>query len=121
MKKEDTSQYMQLQLELQPYLEIMTKAADTIMVKDVSKYPILVVHQQQIELGVPVVVREVKSNKWSVQASTLEEFAMRQVISAEKIEDFQGVYKDPNEFLCLFLFSELGANFIFIPRSVKSN
>lgn len=118
---EKSAQYMQLQFELQPYLEIMMKAADTIMVKDVSRYPILVIHQQQIELGVPVIVREKKNSKWSIHASTLEEFAMKQVISADKIEDFQGVYKDPNQYLCLFVISELGANFIFIPRSVNAN
>lgn len=112
---------MQLQLELQPYLEVMTRAADAIMVKDVSKYPILVVHQQEIELGVQVVDRKSRKTKWSIHASTLEEFAMKQVISADKIEDFQGVYKDPNQYLCLFVISELGANFIFIPRFIKSN
>ncbi|MCB0686076.1 MAG: hypothetical protein KDC53_06115 [Saprospiraceae bacterium] len=120
-KSENTALYMQLQLELQPYLDVMTRAADAIMTKDVSKYPILVVHQQSIELGVPVVDKEKRQTKWSINASTLEEFAMKQVISAEKIEDFQGVYKDANQYLCLFVISELGANFIFIPRSEKSN
>jgi hypothetical protein len=118
MKDQDTSQlqYLQLKQELLPYINIMTKAAETIMVKDISKYPILVVHQQEIELGVPVVTRDAKERKWSIHASTLEEFAMKQVIAADKIEDFQGVYKDASQFLCLFVVSELGANFIFIPR-----
>lgn len=118
MKDQDTSQlqYLQLKKELLPYVNIMTKAAETIMIKDISKYPILVVHQQEIELGVPVVTKDKKEGNWSIHASTLEEFAMKQVIAADKIEDFQGVYKDPSQFLCLFVVSELGANFIFIPR-----
>ena len=118
MKDQDTSQlqYLQLKQELLPYINIMTKAVETIMIKDISKYPILVVHQQEIELGIPVVTKDDKGRKWSIHASTLEEFAMKQVIAADKIEDFQGVYKDPGQFLCLFVISELGANFIFIPR-----
>ncbi len=121
MKNQETTQYRQLELELKPYLQLMMKAADTIMVRDISRYPILVVHQQEIELGVPVAVHGEQGQKWSIHASTLEEFAMKQVIAAEKIEDFQGIYKDPNQFLCLFVISELGAKFIFMPRLPESN
>lgn len=116
MKNQKTTQYLQLESELKPYLHLLIRAADAIMEKDISKYPILVVHQQQLELGVPVVVSNEEIGKWDIHASTLEEFAMKQVIAAEKIEDFQGVYKDPNQFICLFVVSELGAKFIFMPR-----
>ncbi len=112
-----SSQYLQLEKELHPYREIMTKTADTILDKEVSKYPIMVVHQQHIELGVPILEEQESKGKWSIHASTLEEFAMKQVISLEKIEDFQGVYKDPTAHLCLFVISELGAKFIFMPRT----
>ena len=123
MKDEETSKllYLQLKQELLPYINIMTKAAETIMVKDISKYPILVVHQQEVELGVPVLNKNEEKIKWSIHASTLEEFAMKQVIAADKIEDFQGVYKNPDQFLCLFVISELGVNFIFIPRMDHPN
>ncbi|NND31423.1 MAG: hypothetical protein HKN76_02445 [Saprospiraceae bacterium] len=119
MKNKKSAQFLQLQRELKPYLDIMEKSSDAIMQKDISKYPILVVHQQEIELGIPVVVKDKSKGNWSIHASTLEEFATKQVISAEKIEDFQGIYKDPKHDLCLFVISELGAKFIFMPRSTK--
>ena len=112
-----TSQYLQLEKELQPYMALLSKAADSIIDKEISKYPILVVHQQEVELGVPVLSKDPKKGNWSVNASTLEEFAMKQVINPDKIEDFQGVYKDPGENLCLFVISELGAKFIFLPKN----
>ena len=119
MKSKKSAQFLQLERELKPYLSIMEKAADTIMNKEISKYPILVVHQQEIELGIPVVSKEQSKGNWSIHASTLEEFATKQVIAADKIEDFQGIFKDPNQEICLFAISELGAKFIFMPRASK--
>jgi len=115
-KKPSRSKFLQLEKELKPYHEALCKAADAILEKEVSKYPILIVHQQQIELGVAIVTREEVKGNWSVNASTLEEFAMKQLITPEKLEDFQGIYKDPESHLCLFVVSELGVQFIFIKR-----
>jgi hypothetical protein len=119
MTSKKSALFFQLERELKPYIGIMEKASIAIMEKDISKYPILVVHQQEIELGIPVVSKNQSKGNWSINASTLEEFATKQVISAEKIEDFQGIYKDPNQELCLFVISELGAKFIFMPRINK--
>lgn len=116
MKKPSIRQFRRLEQELQPYHHTLCQAADAILEKEVSKYPILVVHQQQVALGVPIVIRDEVKGNWSVNASTLEEFATKQLITAEKIEDFQGIYKDPGTHLCLFVISELGVQFIFIKR-----
>ncbi len=119
MKKPSRNKFLQLERELKPYHQTLCKAADAILEKEVSRYPILIVHQQQIELGMPIVTREEVKGNWSVNASTLEEFTMKQLITPEKLEDFQGVYKDPLEHLCLFVVSELGVQFIFIRRENK--
>ncbi len=120
-KKANRAQFLKLEQELKPYLPIISRASDAIMEKEVSSYPILVVHQQQVELGIPIVIRESVKGNWSVNASTLEEFAMKQVITTDKLEDFQGIYKDPKHHLCLFVISELGAQFIFIHRDQPTN
>ncbi len=120
-KKPSRARFLQLEKELKPYHGVLCKAADAILEKEVSKYPILIVHQQQIELGVPIVIREEVKGNWSVNASTLEEFTMKQLITPEKLEDFQGIYKDPESHLCLFVVSELGVQFIFINREKPSN
>jgi hypothetical protein len=116
MKTIDKGQFLLLEKELQPYRNVMTRAVDAILDKEVSDYPILVVHQQTIELGVTIVDRKNTGGTWSIHASSLEEFAMKQLIETGKIEDFQSIYKDPKEHLCLFVISELGAQFIFLPR-----
>ena len=112
----DQKEYLQFKKELQPYIPVLSNAADTIVHQNVSSYPIFVIHQQIVDIGILIVDKEVVDGNWSVNASSLEEFVAKQIISNEKLENFRRVFKDPSEELCLFLLSDLGAKFIFIPR-----
>lgn len=109
-------QFVQLSKDLAPYKELLGRAADTIMEQDVSSYPIFVVHQESVSIGIAVVQRAEGGSKWTIQASTLEELATRRIIGMDKVDDFRSVYKDPAEYLCLFLISKEGARFVFLPR-----
>ena len=106
----------QLELELQNYKAILGNAADTIIDEDVSKYPIFVLFKTPVEIGIPI-VDNLENGKWSMNASTLEEFYSRQLISAEHIENLKKIYKHPKHYLCLFIINELGGNFYFLPRT----
>jgi len=108
--------FQQLEKEMLPYKAIMSKASDTVMEQDVSKYPIFVTHKQTIDIGLKLVDPKNTSGKWSVNVSTLEEFVTRQLIQMDKLEEFKKVYKNPAIHLCLFILSDLGATFVFIPR-----
>ncbi len=108
-------QFLALQQQLQPYKKILAQAADIILDQNVSKYPIFIVHQQELHMGVSLIEAGDKF-KWSVNASTLEEFVTKELIFMDKAQDFIATYKDPEINLCLFVLSELGAQFIFIPR-----
>lgn len=114
MKKAES--YIVLQTELDIFRKLMTQASKVILDQDVSEYPIMVAHQQELELGIPIFKREEnKGSKWSIHASTLEEFISRQIIFPEKIEEFKSNYKDVSSNVCVFVLSELGAEFIFLP------
>ena len=106
--------YQHLQTELQAWLPTLGKAADTILDQEVSKYPLFVVYKGDVAIGLPLVERE--NEEWSINASTLEEFATKGLIQADKLENFQEIYKDPLEFICLFVVDKQGATFIFFPR-----
>lgn len=108
--------YIQLEEELKPFSSVMSQASDSILDQEVSKYPIFVVHQHELEIGVPLIEKS-EANHWSVHASTLEEFVSKQIVENEKVQDFIEVYKDPSDHYCIFVLSELGANFIFLPRT----
>lgn len=112
---EPENKLQQIKTDLQPYIELMGRLADQVMVQDVSNYPIFVIHPDTIELGLPVVEKG-DNNRWAIHVSTLEEFSTKQLIQEEKVAEFRKVYKDPEHHLCLFVLSDLGAQFIFLPR-----
>lgn len=112
----ETEQFMQLQRELRPYKKAMGQAIDQLLAKEVTKYPIFVVHRQEVEIGLEIISKEKINGAWSVNVTTLEELVAKQVIFQNRIEDFKVVYKDPEDYICLFILSELGAQFIWMPR-----
>ena len=107
--------YQQLEMELKPLLPMLGKAADAILDQEVSKYPIFIIAKNDVAIGLPLIERA--PPHWSVNATTLEEFATKGLIEPEKVEDFREVYKDPQENLCLFVIDEEKATFIFLPRT----
>ena len=104
-----------LEEELKAYKPLLGSVADTIMEQDVSSYPIFVIHQDAIEVGIALSTDNIEGS-WSVNASSLEEFVTKQLILVDKVDDFKSVYKDPTAFLCLFVVDKSGATFVFIPR-----
>ncbi|MBK6946882.1 MAG: hypothetical protein IPH16_01320 [Haliscomenobacter sp.] len=112
----DEGKYQQIKEAILPFIPMIGKAADTIIDENVSNYPIFVVSQLDIDLGIPLVKRTEEGSLWSVHASTLEEMSAKRVIQEEKVTRFRDVYKDPRDYVCLFVLSDLGAIFIFLPR-----
>lgn len=110
------SVYERLPKDLALYQKMMGQAADTIMDEDVSRYPIFAVHQLDLELGILLVQRSEEGSKWSIHASTLEEMVTKKLVQSNRVDDFRRVYKNPREFFCLFVLSDQGAQFIFLPR-----
>jgi len=95
------------------YSKMLREAAETIRAEDVSNYPIFVLHHGDTLVGIPLVEGGKLPQGWQINASTLEEFVAKQIISAEKIDDFRALYKSkPNE-LCLFVFGGESQTFVF--------
>ncbi len=109
--------YKEIELALVPYKKMMAGATDTILDNEVTDYPIFVAHQvSAVDIGLPLVDKTARPEAWSINASSLEEFATKQLISPEKVDDFQQIYKDPKSYLCVFIIHKIGATFVFIPR-----
>lgn len=116
MQTGQTELFLKLEEELKNYKKAIGQASDMILSQEISEKPIFIVHQQTVNLGIPIIDRNKVNGNWSVNASTLEEFIEKGLLRSDKLTDFITVYKDPKEFLCLFVLSELGATFIFLPR-----
>ena len=110
-----------LEQELKYYTKVLSQASEIILNEGVSKYPIFVAHQHEVTIGIPVVEKEKAGGNWNFNASTLEEFVGKNIIYPEKIDEFRSNYKDAEQHLCLFVLSELGAKFVFLPKEGQAD
>ena len=109
------SPLVSLQRDLKFFSESIREVAVEIMVEGLSQYPIFVAHQHEIALGELILDRVELNSSWSVHASTLEEFVERGVVKAELRDRFIASYKNPRDFMCVFVVVPEGANFVFVP------
>lgn len=114
-KKEKASPLKSLESDLKFYNESIKEVATEIMLEGISEYPIFVAHQHEVKLGEPILDRIELNTEWSIHASTLEEFAEKGIIQESKKERFMAQYKDPHQYMCLFVIVPEGANFVFYP------
>ena len=112
----EEQQFIEIQKSLQPYLKLMSEATDRILDQEVSKYPIYIAHKAELAIGLPLVDREETNGEWSINVSSMEEFNAKQVIPNNKISDFKEVFKDPEDWVCVFYVGDLGQKFLFLPR-----
>ncbi len=94
------------------------------MVKgNVSKYPIFVMMRSQmdIDLGLPIINREEMDLNWSINASHLEDFVNSNIILKDKVDGFIKNYKNPQDFICVFVAEEGMMSFIFMPYEQPQN
>jgi hypothetical protein len=107
--------FLRIQTELTPFLVAMGKAADMILDAEISAYPVFIASKRELPVGVLLIHQE---EDWTINVSTLEELVTRQIVVQEKVADFRAVFKDPRQFICVFVVQETGSNFLFIPRQL---
>jgi hypothetical protein len=112
-KKE--SPLVSLEKDLKLYSESIHEVAVEIMVEGLSLYPIFIAHQHEVKLGEMILDRHDLNTEWTIQASTLEEFVERKIIKPELKERFIKTYKNPQDFMCMFVIVPEGANFVYFP------
>jgi len=114
-KPEKESPLLSLERDLKFFNESIREVAVEIMVEGLSRYPIFIAHQHELNLGELILDRNDLNTEWTVHASTLEEFVEKNVIKPVLKDRFISTYKDPSEFMCVFVVVPEGANFIYYP------
>jgi len=112
-KKE--SPLVSLENDLKFFNESIREVAVEIMVEGLSTYPIFIAHQHELNLGEVILDRHDLNTEWSIHASTLEEFVEKGIIKEILKERFIQTYKNPHDFMCVFVVVPEGANFIYYP------
>ena len=82
--------------------------------KEFSKYPIIVMGSENLNLGTLFINKnEILGNKWVYYASYLEILIERNIIKNKN--DFIAKYKNIDEFCCLLVVFENNSKIIYIP------
>jgi hypothetical protein len=104
-----------LETDLRLYSESIREVAVEIMVEGLTSYPIFVAHQHEVALGEMILNKEDLNTDWTIHASTLEEFVEKGIVKKELKQRFVDTYKNPHDFMCVFVVVPEGANFVFFP------
>jgi len=109
------SPLVSLEKDLKFFNESIREVAVEIMVEGLSNHPIFIAHQHELKLGEVILDRHDLNTEWSIHASTLEEFVEKGVIREILKDRFLSSYKNPNDFMCVFVVVPEGANFVYYP------
>lgn len=95
--------------------KILQEASYQIRTRNISDYPIFPITPQEIPLGQILIDKTTSNLDWNYYISYLDEFLQRKLVTEEK--NFIEVYKNPDEFCCLFVIdTQQDFNrFVFVP------
>ncbi len=109
-----------IDIDIISYEDYLKEVAEMVMANEVTKYPIFVLHQKNsINIGRPIIDFNRSKTKWSVNISHLEEFVLKDIVKKNSVDAFRKVYKNPSEYICIFVLDKSIANFIFRPFTSK--
>ena len=104
-----------LEKDLEFYNDSIKEVANDIINEEVSSYPVFIAHEHEVQLGEVILDKDELGCKWTINATVLDELVEKGIVQEDKKEEFKNVYKDPKKYMCIFLISEKGGNFIFMP------
>ena len=95
--------------------ETLKEAAYEIRKRGFSDYPIFPISKIDLPIGQLLIGKHEMATSWNYNATYLDEFVQRGIISEDKQDEFKESYKDPDEFCCLFVIDDGFTNFLYIP------
>ncbi|MBL3656064.1 hypothetical protein [Fulvivirga sediminis] len=98
--------------------DTLKEASYQIRKRKFSDYPIFPISKIELPIGQLLIGKTELAVNWNYNASYLDEFIQREIVSDEAIEQFKEAYKDPDEFCCLFVIDEDFTNFVYIPYPI---
>lgn len=107
-------QIKELNEDLALHKLMIKNIAMVIIEEEVSNYPIFVAHREDdLDLGKPLIYRNENENNWNINVSHLEEFVNKNIINEAMVENFKTVYKNAEQYMCLFVIENEAVNFMF--------
>jgi len=94
----------------------LKEASYQIRTRGYSEFPVFPAADTDIPIGQLLYEMGQMDNRFNYYASYMEEFIERKII--DKQDQFKAIYKDPDEFCCLFIVDPEFTNFLFVPYPV---
>jgi len=98
--------------------ETLKEASYQVRDRGFSEYPIFPISKDDIPLGQLLISKREVATDWNYHITYIDEFVQLNIIEKEKVEEFKKVYKDPDEFCCLFVIDAEFTRFVFIPYPI---
>ena len=95
--------------------EYVKEASYQIRKRGFSDFPVFPISKGGTIIGSLLYKKEDLGLEWNYYVTYLEDFVQQKIIKKEKSDDFKSVYKNPDEFCCLFVIDKEFTNFLFIP------
>jgi hypothetical protein len=95
--------------------DTLKEAAYQVKARKFSDYPIFPISKEELPIGQLLLAKQELQLEWNYYITFLDELVQRQIIAADKVEDFQANYKNPEEFCCLFVVDGAFTSFVFVP------
>jgi hypothetical protein len=113
----DEEIYKSLHDDLEVCRDYIRQISKGMIKGNVSKYPIFIATRGEtdIDLGLPLITRNDFDITWNFSVSHLEEFVNKRIVSNDKVDDFIKAYKNPEQFMCVFVAEEGATSFVFMP------
>jgi hypothetical protein len=96
--------------------DLIKEASYQMRVRNISEFPIFPVSKTKIPIGSILYEKGHINNEWNYYISFAEEFEQRKLI--DKPQNFKEVFKNADEFCCLFIVEPEFTNFVFIPYPI---
>ena len=98
--------------------ETLKEASYQVRDRGFSDFPIFLISKEDIEIGQLLVAKYEVATEWNYRITYIDEFVQLNIIEMDKLEEFKKVYKDPDEFCCLFVVDGDFTKFVFIPYPI---
>ena len=95
--------------------ENLKEASYQVRNRGYSDYPIFPISKSDHAIGQLLYAKNEVSTEWNYFITYLDEFIQRKLIEENKVEEFKKIYKDPDEFCCLFVIDKDFNNIVFVP------
>lgn len=95
--------------------DFLKESSYQIRKRSFTQHPIFVVSNRELPVGMALIKKEEKGNEWYYNAALPEHLMEKELLMEESEEEFRNIYKDPDEYCCLFVALPEFTNFVFLP------